>query len=682
MTKKIFITLIFLVGLGLLDSKAQKIITDSLEEKLIKYKTEDTIKVNLLNKTAYKLYQIDAGKTLKYAEQAGKLSDKLNFARGKSESLRLIGIYNILRGNYSLALENFQQSLEIALRINDKIQISKSYNNIGLIYDFYEDYQKELEYYQKSLRIDKKIGNRRGISISYSNIGLVYKTLKDYSKALEYLHKSLQIFEELHDEAGISRAFNNIGTIYSINNDDIKALEYLHKSLEISARIGTKSTEGESYKNIGIIFFKQKKYKKAYFYSTKAYYIAQDIEEAKLLKESAEILAKSSAEIGLYKQAYKYYVLFKLMNDSLYNDENTKKIASIEYQYKYEQEKNVLKAEQQKKDVFREAEERQQKIIRNSFIAGFILMFLLVLLVYVSFLQKRKANKILLEQKNEIQEINYELVQTNEKLNSSLEIVNLQKEEIEKNHNNINASINYASRIQQALLPAEKFFTENFGSHFILYKPKDIVSGDFYYLKRIENNIIVAVADCTGHGVPGAFVSMLGIAFLNEIVRKREVKSASQILEELRKQVKTTLKDNTNKDGMDIAMCVFNTETKELQFSGANNPLYLFRNNELIEIKATRNPIGVYFKDEEAFKNNEIQLKNNDTIYMFTDGYTDQFGGSEGQKFMFKRFHEILKSVQNKSLKEQKEILNQSIEDWKGNNYNQIDDILILGIKI
>ena len=682
MNKKIFLILLPIISFGFFNINAQKNSTDSLEKIVINYKKLDTNKVNLLNETAYKLYQINVNKTLKYAKLSGELAEKLNFQKGKSESIRLIGIYNILKGNYSAAMDNFQQSLKIATKINNKAQVSKAYNNIGLVYSFYEDHKKELEYYKKALIIDKQLKNKQGISICYSNIGLTYITLGDYQNSLKYLNMALKISEELEDKPGISRINNNIGSVYSIKKNYKKAFSFLNKSIEISSKIGTKSTEAESYKDIGHIFLKQNNYKKAYLYSKKAYLIAKDFEEAELLKESAEILAKSSSKLGLFKEAYKYQVIYKTMNDSLYNDENQKKIASIEYQYKYEQEKNILRAEQQKKDLILAAEKKHQKTIKNSFIFGFISMLLLSIILYINFLQKRTANKVLSLKKKEIEETNFELIQTNDKLNSSLKTVNTQKEEIERNHKSIQDSINYASRIQQALLPAEKFFSENFNSHFMLYKPKDIVSGDFYYFKKIKNHIIVAAADCTGHGVPGAFVSMLGIAFLNEIVRKKEIKSASQILEELRNEVKITLKDNKSKDGMDIALCVINTENNTLQFSGANNPLYIFRNKKLIEIKGTINPIGTYYKNEIDFKNNKIKLIKGDTIYMFSDGYPDQFGGEKDKKFMLKRFQSLLMSVQDETLNQQKEKLDNAIENWKGEENNQTDDILVLGIEI
>ena len=263
--------------------------------------------------------------------------------------------------------------------------------------------------------------------------------------------------------------------------------------------------------------------------------------------------------------------------------------------------------------------------------------------------------------------------------------INAQKNEIEKSHKKIQHSINYASRIQQALLPEDSFLLENFSSHFIINKPKDIVSGDFYYLKKKNEFIIIAVADCTGHGVPGAFVSMLGISFLNEIINENKVESAAEILEKLRLKVKTSLKQidrkSLNKDGMDIAICVLDTKTMKLNFSGANNPLFIVKEKSFEEIKATRNPISIHPK-EIPFKNNEIQLQKLDKIYMFSDGYVDQFGGEKGKKFKKNKFRELFTHNHTSSLREQKIILTETLEKWQGSKYQQTDDILIVGIEI
>ncbi len=269
------------------------------------------------------------------------------------------------------------------------------------------------------------------------------------------------------------------------------------------------------------------------------------------------------------------------------------------------------------------------------------------------------------------------------KVNQRTKELKKAKEKIEISYKHTSDSINYAKKIQNAIFPDLQLFEENFAGYFIIFKPLDVVSGDFYWAKKVNKYLIFCAADCTGHGVPGAFVSMLGISFLNEIVTRENMKKASQILDVLREEIKKSLKQtmkSQNKDGMDIAMCILNTENKNLQFSGANNPLYLFRDDELIEFKANKQPIGVYPK-EKKFENYEIQLKKGDKLYIFSDGYVDQFGGEKGKKFMKKRFKNLLLKIQKENMNEQKYILESKFKDWKG-NLNQIDDVLVMGVKI
>ncbi len=221
--------------------------------------------------------------------------------------------------------------------------------------------------------------------------------------------------------------------------------------------------------------------------------------------------------------------------------------------------------------------------------------------------------------------------------------------------------------------------------HFILFKPRDIVSGDFYWTTRKENKLIIAAADCTGHGVPGAFMSMLGIASLSEIVNKNREEKASEILNKLRDNVKATLSQtseaNSAKDGMDIALCVIDYDTMTIQYAGAYNPLIIIRDNGMIQYKADRMPIGVYLREKDSFTNHEIEVKKNDIIYMYSDGYVDQFGGEKGQKFSSKKFKELLLEIHNEPLIKQEELLNDKFFEWKGQS-NQIDDVLVFGGKI
>lgn len=299
------------------------------------------------------------------------------------------------------------------------------------------------------------------------------------------------------------------------------------------------------------------------------------------------------------------------------------------------------------------------------------------LLIRVSSHLKAKVQKDLIKKQNE------ELLNINEKIKTLAT-------QLKVKNKDLLASIHYAKFIQRATLPNETYISQFLPENFIFYKPKDIVSGDFYWIKQVQNQILIAVADCTGHGVPGALLSMLGITYLNEIVlnypKTSQIK-ASDILDRLRIRVEETLNLDNQKltrDGMDIALCVIDVNTKIMQYSGAHNPIYIVRyetgKKELFRYKADRMPVGAHLK-EKPFTNHPIQLHDNDLIYMFSDGFSDQLGGAHGNKYFTSHFRELLLDISDKPMQEQKEILFLEHEDWKG-YYKQIDDILVLGFKI
>ena len=260
-----------------------------------------------------------------------------------------------------------------------------------------------------------------------------------------------------------------------------------------------------------------------------------------------------------------------------------------------------------------------------------------------------------------------------------------QKDEISKQKKEIIESLEYASLIQTALLPQAALINKALNDSFILYLPKDIVSGDFYWISEHEENILLAAVDCTGHGVPGALMSILGITSLNEIISNIDFIKANRILNQLREKIMKSLhqtgQGNESKDGMDISLCIFNRKPKELQYSGATNSLYYIRQNILHEIKPDKMPIGVSGIEEKSFRNNVVKIKKGDVLYIFTDGFPDQFGGPKEKKFKYKPFKNLLLEIHNKNMKEQKEILLSSFNAWK-KDFEQVDDVLVMGVRI
>lgn len=294
-------------------------------------------------------------------------------------------------------------------------------------------------------------------------------------------------------------------------------------------------------------------------------------------------------------------------------------------------------------------------------------------------------------QKHEIEEKNEELKQLVEEVTSQRDeieaqrdLVTEQKEHIEEIHNEVSQSIDYATRLQSAILPDPEILKKITTDHFVLFQPKDKVSGDFFWWAHVEDHTVITAADCTGHGVPGAFMSMLGISFLREIVLKEYITHPGVVLRRLRKEIIKSLKQRgvsgEQKDGMDMALIAINHETNMLQFAGANNPLYLIRNGEFTEYKPDKMPIAIYDRMDN-YTVQEIQLISGDQLYLFSDGYPDQFGGPKGKKFMYKRFKELLTEISSKSMYEQKSILEKEFNNWKGET-EQIDDVVVLGIKI
>ncbi len=638
----------------------------------------------------------------KYAESALALSIKLDFARGKSGSYNNLGVINHYLANYPMALEYYEKARKIREALHDKKAVASSYSNMSKIYYNQGNYPlalecifkalaiiektddkntqasllndagnlyltkpaKALEYYQKSLKIYEEINGKQGIANGNNNIGVIYSGLKDYDHALIYFAKALKLKEEIGDKKGQANTYDNIGGIYVEQKKYAEALEYHFKSLNINREMGEKYTMGPPLNYIATVYSRMGNYKQALPYALQSLEMAKEVKSFEHIRESENTLRDIYDKTGNPIEAYKHYMGFIAARDSIYNEDNTKQTVRAEMNFEFEKQKAIEQAEQEKKDIVVKEELQRKELEKNFFIAGFVLVLLFTFILYRNYRQKKKANELLALQKAEIE---------------------LQKALVDEKNHEVTDSIRYAQRIQSALLTSEQYVKKHIPDFFIFNKPRDIVSGDFYWFLKSGSRVYAATADCTGHGVPGAFMSMLGINFLNEIIIERKIKEPGAILDALRAEIIGALNPEGTlelaKDGMDIVLCCYDMETLSLTYGAANNSFYLVRNGIIFEQKFDKMPVGVYNDVQKNFTTYTLPLQKGDLIYTFTDGYADQFGGLKGKKFKYKQLEKLLSDSSHLSMTEQKNVLEHTQDDWRG-NLQQVDDILIIGLRV
>ena len=609
-----------------------------------------------------------AGDSIKVADYRGSRGMLLNN----------VGVVYKNQGEYDKAIEYYQQNLLIQEQLGFPLQVANSRANIGNIYYFFGlDYDKALENYETALEVFRQYSEdykdsedeqwkynegREGMANVYLTIGMVYKEQDNLGLATENFRRSLRIYTELDNKLGIANAQSQIGLVYLEGGSYQEALDATMNALNVNHEIGRRKEAAEALGNIGDIYYEWGRYQEALDYYN------QSLELHKLLNLKKEVYDKykkisdTYAAMGNYRLALENYEMYNALKDSSIRQENLNQISELETKYETERvgrENELLNT----KTMLQETELKRQRVMIYSLIGIFVVILGSGFLLFRAYRAIKHANILLEEQNIEIKH---------------------QRDQIFQQKQEITDSIMYASRIQTAILPPEKFLDE-LADHFILYKPRDIVSGDYYWMTQKDNKTIVVVADCTGHGVPGAFMSMLGISFLNEIVNKGDSTQPNDILNNLRDNVVNSLhqtgEEGEQQDGMDLALCVIDNDKTRLWFAGAYNPLFLIRDGELTEVKPDKMPIGIHKEKTDPFTNNEVPIRKGDAIYMFSDGYVDQFGGPKAKKFMSKNFKDLLVSIHNDPMKDQKEFLDSTIENWKG-DVEQIDDILVMGLRI
>jgi tetratricopeptide (TPR) repeat protein len=661
---------------------------------------------------------------LEYYNTGLKLAEEFSDKSLQAKILSNIGIVYAEQSNYHKALECYFKALKIAEELGNKINIAINLGNIGVVYKNQSDYPKALEYYFKALKINEELGNKRTMAINLGNIGVVYKNQSDYPKALEYFFKALKIDEELGNKNGIARHLGNIGVVYKNQSDYLKALEYFFKALKIDEELGNKNGIARHLSNIGNVYADQSDYPKALEYYFKALKIAEELGNKKSMaiifgdvgdlyritgkfKEAEKYLKQALAlsdslgtlditrdnesrlyqlydTLGQYKLSLIHFKKYIAARDTIDNDEKRKKINYLVNKYEWEKKEALINAEREKERALFEANQRRNKIIIIAVTTGMIMLGVFLVFVYRSLRITRKQKAIIELQKQEVEKQKSEVEKQKEIVEQQKAQVEAQKKIIEDKNKDIMDSINYALRIQQAILPDEKKWERLLPDSFKIYLPKDVLAGDFYWLEENKDYIYVAAADCTGHGVPGAMVSVVCSSALTKAILEDKLTNTNEILDRVREIVIEKMSSNEGqlRDGMDVCLVRINkTNRKEIQYSGANRPLYIIKaNGELEELSPDKQPIG-WMEEASPFKAENKVIDQGDMLYLTTDGFADQFGGPKQKKLKTKGMIELFVNVHSLPLTEQKEKIQLYYSDWKGSG-DQTDDVCVIGIKV
>jgi serine phosphatase RsbU (regulator of sigma subunit) len=577
-----------------------------------------------------------------------------------------LGIYFKKRDKATEALFNLLKAMRLSEELKDSSVVFTTCINLGTMYERSKDYTKAMECYRKALFIvnaDKE-KDENDLAISYFKIGKLYQALKIEDSAKYYLTKTLQIHIKRNDEDGLIFDYSNLASFNAEVGDYVNAEKNYMIALDLALKRNdsTKLNMINSY--LGMMYRDKKEIQKALkHYKTALTYVSNGLAKETVMMEYQKI-SEIQAELGNYKEALENYRNYKAWSDSSYNINETKKQTELKLNYEFEIVQKKREDETKAKEALNKIELEKERMQRNYLLFGFLIISVLLVVAIKSYRASRKANVILHKQKKEIEH---------------------QKKIVDEKNLEISDSINYALRIQTATIPKPVELTAYFKDHSILFKPKDIVSGDFYWAARSEEFSLVAIADCTGHGVPGAITSMIGSMLLNEIFYVKNILQPNLVLTELNRLVKLTLRqeeDAISNDGMDIAFCMFNNSTNELYYSGANRPIYIVNpNNDLIEYKATKVSIGGQVPLIQPYELHKIQLQTGDMVAISSDGYADQFGGSKEKKLSTKTFKYILSESSKLSPIELTAKLDTVHQEWKGSN-EQTDDILVFVFKI
>jgi serine phosphatase RsbU (regulator of sigma subunit) len=693
----------------------------------LKVARTDTTRVRVYNELSAAYRNADLKKAYTYAQRALVIADKNNLKKGRADALSNLGSVFYRQGKYDTALVYQEEALEIREKMSDQTGIAISYNSIALLENKKGNYANALSFHLKALKIRERLGDKRGMGVSYNNIGNVYVTQKQYDMSIENYEKALKINQEISDESQQATCLGNIGHSYMLKRNFVFATDYISRSLALAEKLSDKYTSTNNLINLGNAYKEQKKYPLAFDYLNKGMENAKEMgnqeAQAEVMQIMAEIylaqgdldktieLAMQSLTIAtqmrnkerllnnsliLYR-AYKqkqdvvkalfYHEKYASIKDSIARQTNDNIYAELEARFRIGQNQELVKEQRKEMELMKQlklVDEEQKKRQKYMDIGvGIIVILLLTFggLAYRNYLQRQQHT-------NRLVGLNHELRLQKEEILNQRDLIEVQNHELKESNSQISKSIQAALYIQQGVLPNKQKMESMLGQeHFVVFHPRNIVSGDFYWMGQLDNKVVVAVADCTGHGVPGAFMSIIGSTLLDRIVRLKRIASPAQILTSLDEELKIILrKEGMQSDnGMDMGIIMFeknDIDWQKVTFAGAKISLRFIRKGykEIEQIQPVNRSVGFAAKKYKPFVNHEVFLEKGSQIYLSSDGYADQ-DNLQQERLGTARFVNILAEYSHLSMHVQKSHLEDNLRIYQG-KAPQRDDILVMGVKL
>ncbi len=628
---------------------------DSLTE-IINNTRFDSLKAKALYELGILYYDLNISKSTETLKKAYVYSLKLKSSVIKTNILNKLGSNYYYTSDYSNSIKCFIECLREFSKNKDRASTASIHNNLAVIYDQLNDTINAIKHHKLALYIRKSLDlkneeNLNNLAQSYGNLGKTYSTMNRHNLALENYEKALSIYNQTNNKRGIALIYNNIGTVYGNELNFDKAEEYFNKAIKIYQEIDNTERLTLSLINIAELLNRRDNFKEAIEKYHAALKLAMERNNKDDVISCYEGLNSAYLNLKDYKTAYEYLQKYHLTKDSVFNEENNQQMNELLARFDSEKKDQEIQLLQKEKEL--------NRWTKNSLVVGVILLLVMGFLLYSRYRVKHKSN--------------IELAQKNQHIEE-------QKQALELHQKEIVDSINYAKRIQISLMPDPSNLKKFFSDSFVFYKPKDIVSGDFYWITDNDDKVYMAVCDSTGHGVPGAFMSLLNIGFMSEAINEKGITLPNEVFNYVRTRLNNTIGREGQKDGFDGILICKDYKTGAIQYAAANASPLLISNGEIIVAEKDRMPVGVGEKNN-SFILYDLPYQKGDMLYLFTDGFADQFGGPSSKKYSSKKLRNLLSKVAYKATNEQMILVEEEFEAWKG-SYEQIDDVTVAGIRL